>query len=128
MEIENNKQQNGDEKRDKIRRGAELIIQHIPDNRVDNSAIINLSCLINDSGIAQTVVVLPGIEGVFKPLEFLSQQMKAHVIGLNYPYQDPKDTINELGEYLFSVRYYNFIGIKSNLFFLENWNNHKQKW
>jgi hypothetical protein len=70
-EIESEKKKVDEEKSlNKTQQGTNLLIQFIPDKQADRRQVLRLSCEGQDNE-GQTVLVFPGIEGVFAHLDAL---------------------------------------------------------
>jgi hypothetical protein len=76
-EIESEKRKVDEEKSlNKTQEGTNLLIQFIPDSQADRRPIVKLSCEGQDNE-GQTVLVFPGIEGVFTHLDALVKSLRA---------------------------------------------------
>ncbi|KAJ3652417.1 hypothetical protein Zmor_018385 [Zophobas morio] len=83
---------------EKIEEGTNLLIQFIPSGENVELAAVTLNSQV-DSGVeAPIVLVLPGVEGDFKPLEYLTSSLNAHVIGIQYSYNNPEGSIQETAQ------------------------------
>ncbi|XP_063924503.1 fatty acid synthase-like [Zophobas morio] len=80
----------------KIEEGTSLLIQFIPNNENSHLSVVKLNSRVEPDVEAPTVLVLPGVEGIFQPLDFLTTSLKAHVIGVQYNYKNSEDSIEEL--------------------------------
>ncbi|KAJ3652435.1 hypothetical protein Zmor_018399 [Zophobas morio] len=80
----------------KIEEGKNLLIQYIPESESVQMPAVKLISQVDSEEEAPTALVLPGVEGVFKPLELLTNSLKAHVIGLQYSYNNPEDSVEEI--------------------------------
>ncbi|KAH0813343.1 hypothetical protein GEV33_009449 [Tenebrio molitor] len=97
-EIESEKRNVGEEKSlNKTQQGTDLLLQFIPDNQADSRPIVKLSCEGQDNE-GQTVLVFPGIEGVFTLLEGLVKSLQARVLGVQYSYQEPEISVEEIAK------------------------------
>jgi fatty acid synthase len=102
-EIESEKKNVGEEKSvNKSRLGTDMLIQFIPDSEADRRPIIKLSGEDQDKE-AQTVLVFPGIEGVFTHLDGLVETLQARVLGVQYSYHEPEDSIEEIAKTILPV-------------------------
>ncbi|XP_044262250.1 fatty acid synthase-like [Tribolium madens] len=81
---------------EKIELGTKALLQFVPDSSSEDLPFIKLQSLANENEEAPTIFVLPGIEGVAKLVEPLSQKLKAHVVGLQYSFQNPENSIQEI--------------------------------
>jgi hypothetical protein len=81
----------------KTQQGTDLLIQFIPDNQADRRPIVKLSCEGQDNE-GQTVLVFPGIEGVFNLLEGLVKSLQARVLGVQYSYQESEISVEEIAK------------------------------
>jgi hypothetical protein len=81
----------------KTQQGTDLLIQFIPDNQADRRPIVKLSCEGQDNE-RQTVLVFPGIEGVFNLLEGLVKSLQARVLGVQYSYQESEISVEEIAK------------------------------
>jgi hypothetical protein len=81
----------------KTQQGTNLLIQFIPDNQADRRPIVKLSCEGQDND-GQTVLVFPGIEGVFTLLEGLVKSLQARVLGVQYSYQESEISVEEIAK------------------------------
>ncbi|KAJ3652430.1 hypothetical protein Zmor_018395 [Zophobas morio] len=79
----------------KVGEGTNLLIKYIPNSETSQLPVFKLNSQIDSHLEAPTVFVLPGVEGVFKPLEYLTNSLKAHVTGIQYSYKNPEDSIEE---------------------------------
>ena len=79
----------------KVEEGTNLLIKYIPNSETSQLPAFKLNSQIDSHLEAPTVFVLPGVEGVFKPLEYLTNSLKAHVTGIQYSYKIPEDSIEE---------------------------------
>jgi fatty acid synthase len=97
-EIESEKKKIDEEKSlNKTQQGTNLLIQFIPDNQADRRPIVRLSCEGQDNE-GQTVLVFPGIDGVFTLLEGLVKSLHARVLGVQYSYQEPEISVEEIAK------------------------------
>jgi fatty acid synthase len=97
-EIESEKRKVDEEKSlNKTQQGTNLLIQFIPDNQADRRPTVKLSCE-GQNNEGQTVLVFPGIEGVFTPLEGLVKSFHARVLGVQYSYQEPEISVEEIAK------------------------------
>jgi fatty acid synthase len=97
-EIESEKRNVGEEKNlNKTQQGTNLLIQFIPDKQADRRPIVKLSCEGQDNE-GQTVLVFPGIEGVFTHLDTLVKSLQARVLGVQYSYQEPEISVEEIAK------------------------------
>ncbi|KAJ3652416.1 hypothetical protein Zmor_018384 [Zophobas morio] len=78
--------------------GTNLLIQYIPNSETGDLPIVKLKSQIDSYAEAPVVFLLPGLEGVFKPLEYLANSLKADVIGIQYNYNNPEDSIQEIAQ------------------------------
>jgi hypothetical protein len=88
----------------KMQQGINLLIQFIPDNQSDRRPIVRLSCEGQDNE-GQTVLVFPGIEGVFTHLDALVKSLQARVLGVQYSYQEPEISVEEIAKTSLPVSY-----------------------
>ena len=88
----------------KIEEGTSLLIQFIPNNENSHLSVVKLNSRVEPDVEAPTVLVLPGVEGIFQPLDFLTTSLKAHVIGVQYNYKNSEDSIEELARNTLPVR------------------------
>jgi fatty acid synthase len=98
-EIESKKQKVGKEK---TQQGTAMFMQFIPNSQADRRPIVKLSGEGKDKQ-AQTVLVFPGIQGVFTRLSGLVESLQARVLGVQYSYQEPEDSIEGIAKTIFSV-------------------------
>ena len=88
----------------KIEEGTNLLIQSIPNSETIHLPVVKLNSQVEPHVEAPTVLVLPGVEGIFIPLEYLTNSLKAHVIGAQYNYKNSEDSIEELAQNTLPVR------------------------
>ena len=81
-----------------------FLIQFIPEREIIQLPTVKLISRVDSQGEAPTVLVLPGVEGVFKPLEFLTNSLKAHVVGVQYNYNKSENNIEEIAHNTLPVR------------------------
>lgn len=106
IEIENERRSVVDEKSTlKTQLGTNTLIQCIPTGTTHTVSIIKLCSQVLEDQEAPPVFILPGIEGVFKPLDPLVKQLKAHVFGVQYNYNNPEDTIQGIALNILPVRF-----------------------
>jgi fatty acid synthase len=104
-EIEAEKNKVDEEKSlNKTQQGTDLLIQFIPDNQADRRPIVKLSCEGQDNE-GQTVLVFPGIEGVFTHLVALVKSLQARVLGVQYSYQEPEISVEKIAKTSLPVSY-----------------------
>lgn len=105
--MENEKKENVEEKTYKAQKGTDVLIQHVPDNTKSHLPVIRLPSSVSENEKAKAVFILTGVEGVFTPLEVLCKQLKAHIFGIQYNYQNPEDFVEETARNLLPVSFYN---------------------
>jgi fatty acid synthase len=97
-EIESEKKKVDEEKSlNKTQQGTNLLIQFIPNKQADRRPIVRLSCE-GQGNEGQTVLVFPGIEGVFTLLDGFVKSLHARVLGVQYSYQEPEISIEEIAK------------------------------
>jgi fatty acid synthase len=102
-EIESKKQKVGKEGNlNKTQQGTAMFMQFIPNSQADRRPIVKLSGEGQDKQ-AQTVLVFPGIQGVFTRLSGLVESLQARVLGVQYSYQEPEDSIEGIAKTIFPV-------------------------
>ncbi|KAJ3652684.1 hypothetical protein Zmor_018627 [Zophobas morio] len=82
----------------KTEEGENLFIQYIPNRETVHLPAVKLNSHIDSDLEAPIVFVLPGVESIFKPLEYLTNTLKAHVVGVQYSYDNPEDSIKEIAQ------------------------------
>ncbi|XP_063925092.1 fatty acid synthase-like [Zophobas morio] len=82
----------------KIEEGTNLLIQSIPNSETIHLPVVKFNSQVEPHVEAPIVLVLPGVEGIFTPLEYLTNSLKAHVIGVQYTYKNSEDSIEELAQ------------------------------
>ncbi|KAJ3652394.1 hypothetical protein Zmor_018363 [Zophobas morio] len=92
MEAEN---KSGEITCNKTQGNTNFLIEHIRNIVNSQLAAVRLKSQVGLSEEAPTVFVLPGVEGLLKPLEYLTNSLNAHVIGVQYNYKNPEKSIEE---------------------------------
>lgn len=87
----------------KLEHGIATIIQYIPDNKLDDQPILRLESGVEENDEAPIIILLPGIEGVLKLLEPFTKNLNAHVMGVQYSYQNLEATVRETAKKIFPV-------------------------
>ncbi|KAJ3652440.1 hypothetical protein Zmor_018404 [Zophobas morio] len=82
----------------KAEQGTNSLIQYIPDTETSHLPVVHLTTKVESSEEAPIVFILPGVEGNLKPFEILTSSLKAHVIGIQYNYKHPENSIQEITE------------------------------
>ncbi|KAJ3653406.1 hypothetical protein Zmor_012660 [Zophobas morio] len=82
----------------KTEEGENLFIAYIPNRETVHLPAIKLNSHVDSHLEVPTVFVLPGVESIFKPLEFLINSLKAHVVGVQYNYNNPEDSIERTAQ------------------------------
>ena len=80
---------------DKTHENTNFLIEYIRNIENSQLAAVRLNSRLGLSGGAPIVFVLPGVEGLLKPLEYLTNSLNAHVIGVQYNYKNPEKSIEE---------------------------------
>jgi fatty acid synthase len=103
MEIESEKKNvEEEESLNKTEQGTDMLIQFVPDSQADSRPIVTLSGEGQDKE-AQTVLVFPGIEGAFTHLDGFVKSLQARVLGVQYSYHNPEDSIEEIARRILPV-------------------------
>ncbi|XP_063924547.1 fatty acid synthase-like [Zophobas morio] len=82
----------------KTEEGENLFIQYIPNRETIRLSAVKLNSLIDSPLQAPSVFVLPGVESIFKTLEYLTNTLKAHVIRVQNSNDNPEDSIEETAQ------------------------------
>jgi fatty acid synthase len=101
-EIESKKKVGKEKCLNKTQQGNAMLMQFIPDSQADRRPIVKLSGEGQDKQ-TQTVLVFPGIQGVFTRLSSLIESLQARVLGVQYSYQEPEDSIEGIAKTIFPV-------------------------
>ncbi|XP_063924717.1 fatty acid synthase-like [Zophobas morio] len=83
---------------DKTHENTNFLIEYIRNIENSQLAAVRLNSRVGLSGGAPIVFVLPGVEGLLKPLEYLTNSLNAHVIGVQYNYKNPEESIEEIAK------------------------------
>ena len=87
----------------KTQTGTNSLMLYIPDNETGHLRTVKFTSQLESNEKIPTVFVLPGVEGIFTPLEILTGSLKAHVVGVQYSFKNPENSIQEIAENTISV-------------------------
>ncbi|KAJ3652398.1 hypothetical protein Zmor_018367 [Zophobas morio] len=82
----------------KTQTGTNSLMLYIPDNETGHLRTVKFTSQLESNEKIPTVFVLPGVEGIFTPLEILTGSLKAHVVGVQYSFKNPENSIQEIAE------------------------------
>ncbi|KAJ8946537.1 hypothetical protein NQ318_004673 [Aromia moschata] len=83
--------------------GFEMLFTTIGDVTENNLPYMRLNSKVEETSSAPKVVIFPGIEGVASYYEFLSSQLDAHVICLQYLSESKEETIADMANAVMPV-------------------------
>lgn len=92
------------EDKEKMPTGFNLLLRYIGDEEHAYTPFCRLESLIKEKQSAPKLFVLPGVEGMGSIFDNLASNLAAHVFGLQYVYDKPVDTVQEMAQELLKVK------------------------
>lgn len=91
-------------KKEPVLSGMDMILRYMGDGSTADIPILPIEGKRSSNQLTSPIVLFPGVEGVITVLEPLYQNLEGDLVGLQYPTNNQKDSVEEMAATYLPVR------------------------